>query len=235
MGKISLKRIFVYLLGIFIMAVGVSISINSGLGITPMSSFPYVLSEITGLSMTLCMTLAFSLYVTLQFILLGRESKPSILLQLLVALIFGFFTDTAGVFLKSFVFDNFIARIGLSLLGTIVLSLGLTMYMPMDLPVLPPEGLSATLDYKVEKIEFHHCKTLVDLASVLISVVLSLSFLGRLEAIGIGTIIGAVLVGQLIPVLKNVSAPIVDWALGDHEDVDDVDYTEKIMDDDIIK
>lgn len=202
----------VYILGIFVMALGVSLSINSGLGITPMSSFPYVLSKITGLNMTSCMTIAFSLYVLLQFLILGKKSRPSILIQLIVAFIFGFFTDFTGSLLKNIVFEPTYLRIALSLLGTAVLSLGLTMYIPMNLPPLPPEGLSSALDYKIKNLKFHQCKTAVDIGSVILSISLSLAFLNRLEGIGIGTIIAAVLVGQLMPVLKKITEPVVNWA-----------------------
>lgn len=212
MKNVLVRRVLVYLFGIFVMAIGVTLSINSGLGITPMSSFPYVLSQITGLNMTVCMTIAFSLYVILQFVILGKKSSPSILIQLIVAFIFGFFTDFTGNILKFVVFEPIYLRIALSLIGTAILSLGLTMYIPMNLPPLPPEGLSTALDYKFTNAKFHHCKTGVDIASVVISISLSLIFLNRLVGIGMGTLIAAVLVGQLMPLLKNITEPIVNWA-----------------------
>ena len=43
---IVIKRILAYCLGLFIMALGVSLSVLSDLGVSPMSSIPYVLSQI---------------------------------------------------------------------------------------------------------------------------------------------------------------------------------------------
>ena len=41
-------RIVVYIIGLFFLALGVAFSINSGLGVSPVNSLPYVISLITG-------------------------------------------------------------------------------------------------------------------------------------------------------------------------------------------
>ena len=41
-----LKRLLLYAVGLFIMAVGVSFSVLSGLGVSPIDTIPYVTSEI---------------------------------------------------------------------------------------------------------------------------------------------------------------------------------------------
>ena len=46
-----LRRGGIYLLGLFVMALGVSISKASDLGVSPVNSIPSVVSEITGVDM----------------------------------------------------------------------------------------------------------------------------------------------------------------------------------------
>ena len=73
-----LKRVLVYCGGLFIMALGVSFSGAADLGMSPVNSIPYVLSEIfTALSMGTWIIIIFSLYILIQFIILGRDVQPA--------------------------------------------------------------------------------------------------------------------------------------------------------------
>ena len=44
-------RLVVYLIGLFIMTLGISMSVKSNLGVSPVSSIPYTITCITGLEM----------------------------------------------------------------------------------------------------------------------------------------------------------------------------------------
>ena len=65
-----LYRILLYIAGLFLIALGSCISINSGLGISPVSSLPYVISLIAGLPLSGCVIAIYSLYVLLQIVIL---------------------------------------------------------------------------------------------------------------------------------------------------------------------
>ena len=94
------KRILCYCAGLFLMAMGVSFSGKADLGMSPVNSIPYVLSEIyTGLSMGTWIIIIFSLYIAIQFLLLGKNFQPWRILQLICTTLFGYFTD----------FTNFLA------------------------------------------------------------------------------------------------------------------------------
>ena len=78
------KRILIYCAGLFIMAMGVSFSGTANLGMSPVNSIPYVLSEIfTTLSMGNWIIIIFSLYIVLQFVLQGKNFQPWRILQLI--------------------------------------------------------------------------------------------------------------------------------------------------------
>ena len=95
-----LKKVLVYCAGLFIMAMGVSFSGTADLGMSPVNSIPYVLSEIfTFLSMGTWIIVIFSLYILIQFLILGRDLQPARVLQLICTTLFGYFTD----------FTNFLA------------------------------------------------------------------------------------------------------------------------------
>ncbi len=88
------KRIVVYCAGLFIMALGVSLSVLSNLGVSPMSSIPYVMSQIVpSISMGSFTTGLFCCYVAIQAVLLDSKFHPVRLLQILGSFLFGWFVD----------------------------------------------------------------------------------------------------------------------------------------------
>ncbi|MCC8097111.1 MAG: DUF6198 family protein [Eubacterium sp.] len=89
------KRYLFLIAGLFIMAFGVAFSIKAGLGTSPISSVPYVLSEATPLTVGNITILMHCFFILLQIIILRRKYKPVQLLQLAVAVVFGYMTDFA--------------------------------------------------------------------------------------------------------------------------------------------
>ncbi|NCB84908.1 MAG: cytidylate kinase family protein, partial [Bacteroidia bacterium] len=87
-------RIVVLLAGIFVIAFGVALSIRSDLGTTPVSSVPYVFNLIfPTISVGEFTVLLNLLFVVLQLILLRKNFKPYLLLQIPVVILFGWFID----------------------------------------------------------------------------------------------------------------------------------------------
>lgn len=75
------------------MSFGIACSIKAELGTSPVSSLPFVLSQFTPLSVGIASVLLNSTLILLQILLLRRQYDPIQLIQLPVALAFGFLTD----------------------------------------------------------------------------------------------------------------------------------------------
>ena len=90
------RRYLMLLVGLFIMSIGVAFSIKAGLGTSPVSSVPYVLSLILQ-PMTVGETtiVVNCLLVLLQVLLLRRQFQLVQLIQVPVAIAFGYLTDFA--------------------------------------------------------------------------------------------------------------------------------------------
>ena len=89
------RRLLLLCLSVVIMAFGIAFSIKAALGTSPISSLPYVSSEITGLSVgatTIIMNLGF---VLIQIGILRRDYDPFQILQLGVAVLLGISIDAA--------------------------------------------------------------------------------------------------------------------------------------------
>lgn len=75
-------RLVVYLIGLFIMTLGISMSVKSNLGVSPVSSIPYTITCITGLEMGKATILFHIVLVALQFVILRGAFQIKNLLRL---------------------------------------------------------------------------------------------------------------------------------------------------------
>lgn len=75
-------RLVVYLIGLFIMTLGISMSVKSNLGVSPVSSIPYTITCITGLEMGKATILFHIVLVALQFVILRGALQIKSLLRL---------------------------------------------------------------------------------------------------------------------------------------------------------
>lgn len=89
----KLKRYLIFLVGLFVNSLGVSLITKANLGTSPISSIPYVLS--LNFPFTLGnFTIFFSIFlIALQLIILRRNFKLEHILQIPVSIIFGYFID----------------------------------------------------------------------------------------------------------------------------------------------
>lgn len=89
----KVKRYLVFLVGLFVNSLGVSLITRADLGTSPISSIPYVLS--LNFPLTLGeFTIAFSLLlIALQLLILRKNFKLEHWLQIPISVAFGYFID----------------------------------------------------------------------------------------------------------------------------------------------
>ena len=89
----KLKRYVIFLIGLFVNSLGVSLITKASLGTSPISSIPYVLS----LSFPFTLgnfTIFFSVFlILLQLLILRKNFKLEHVLQIPVSIVFGYFID----------------------------------------------------------------------------------------------------------------------------------------------
>ncbi|MCL2006480.1 MAG: DUF6198 family protein [Treponema sp.] len=198
-------RLFFYALGLMFIAFGTAISINSDLGVTPVGSLPYVVSQVSGIDLGVCVTLVLSSYILIQIFILRKEFKWINITQILFSTMFGFFVDFARIVVGDFVIPGYPGRLLMIAIATILVAIGVVIYANTKLVNMPPEGLANALVQKFPKRAFYQMKIVVDSTGVLIAIAISLLVFGRLYGVREGTIISAILVGQVI---KFIQKPI---------------------------
>ena len=214
-NKISRNRLLAYIVGLLVLTLGISASVKSDLGCSPVSSIPYTMTVLTGLEMGRATILWQSILVLLQLVLLRREFKAWMLVQLLGGFTFGYFT-TFSNWIFSFLPDaqNLLARAGLSLLGIVLMGFGVWMYSTASLINLPSEGMVLVIAKKL-KIAFPKAKICFDVFSVGSSAIACLIVIGALGSVGAGTIAGAVGVGTMVGVYSRLLGKWLDAFLAD--------------------
>jgi len=204
-----IKRIILYIFGLLVMGFGVAFSVNSDLGVTPVSSLPYVLSLMGGVSMGVVVVITNLVFILLQFVLLGRDFKLIELTQIIFSFIFGYFVDFAMMILGDFVFPAYLGQLAMMVVGTLLLTTGIVLYMKAKLVNLPPEGLAAAIATKLPGGKFHTAKVGMDSGLVVIALALSFWFLGGIYGVREGTVFAAVFIGKLIPVIGKIVDPVL--------------------------
>lgn len=201
-------RIGFYVLGLFIIALGVAFSLNSNLGISPVNSLPYVVSQVTGVAMGTWVIIIFCGYILLQILILRREFKLINLTQIIFSTIFGFFVDFARMLLGDFSLPHYWGQLIMLAVSILLVAIGVFLYISVDIVPMPMEGLSLAIAQKTN-IPFPKMKIIVDCTVVGISIIISLLFFRRLEGIREGTVATAVFAGTIIGALKKLLGPAI--------------------------
>lgn len=188
-------RIPMYFVGLFIMTIGIALSVKSNLGVSPVSSIPYTMTCVWGIEMGKATIIFHAALVLIQILILRKRFKPINLLQVVVGIVFGYFTtfcNYLATFLPST--DNIAMRIVLMLVSTVFIAVGIFFYLPANLIPLAGEGVMLAVS-DVTKIEFSKVKMGFDCSMVIISVITCLICIHSLGSVGAGTVIAAFLVG----------------------------------------
>ena len=188
------KRYLIFLVGLFVNSLGVSLITKANLGTSPISSIPYVLS--LNFPFTLGnFTIFFSIFlIVLQLIILRKNFKLEHILQIPVSIIFGYFIDLTMILFSWVNPEAYIMKIVYLLIGCLILGVGVYMEVLADVVMLPGESFVRAI-VLTWKTNFGTTKICFDVSMSVIAAVLSFVFAGRLAGVREGTVIAALLVG----------------------------------------
>lgn len=203
-----------YFIGLFVMTIGIALSVKSNLGVSPVSSIPYTMTCVWGIEMGKATILFHIVLVLIQILLLRKKFKPVQLLQVVIGVVFGYFTTFCN-YMVSFLPtpENLGIRIIMVLASTVFVAFGIFLYLPADLIPLAGEGCMQAVS-SVTHIEFSKVKIGFDCTMVLVSAITCLTVLHNLGSVGTGTIIAAILVGTLVGIINRAFGKQHDMLLG---------------------
>lgn len=176
---------------------GVLCFVRSQLGVSPVVSVPYVLSQFLPLTQGQAVMIVFSFLVLLQWSILGRAFRLVTFLQPIAAILFGYLNDLAYLLFPIATPQTYLGRLSLLGLGLLLFAIGISIYMKAGLFLLLVEGIqqAIVLSYNIP---FSVVKTMFDLSMVGVSALLGFIFMGQIVGIREGTLLARILVGPLI-------------------------------------
>jgi len=196
-----IRRIVLYLTGVMLLAVGVTMGTSSGLGIASMSSFPYAISRAMGLRFAQVTVFYYCFLVALQLLMWGRHWKKRDLLQLPFSVVFSALMDVVD---RNFsvhydaLWQNLLLQAG----SIVLLGIGVALTVGMQIAPNPTDGLVYNLSQRFQK-PLGLMKNLADTTSVALACVLDLIFEGRLVSVGLGTVLAMIFIGRVVALFNH--------------------------------
>ncbi len=237
MEKSKICRVIFYLAGLLLLALGITLNTKTGLGVSPIISVAFSVSEILHANFGDIPFLWYTVFVLAEILLHTAMSKRSEgsgkfrvmdlkrtivadALQLPLCLVFTRFmnlfsavvpeleTDCAGTFAGSFA-----GRILLLVLAIILTGVGAVWSLDMRLVPNPGDGIVQALgDFFGRDVGF--VKNCFDGFNISLTVGVSLIFAGRVIGIGIGTVLAVIGVGRVMALFNYLFLQKVNRAAG---------------------
>lgn len=188
-----------FLIGLFIAAMGVAFSAKSGLGTSPVASVPYSVSLVnTSLTFGNWLNVLSVIQISVQVLILRKKCKPlEILIQTILAFVYGYLTDFSCYLIRGIAVNTYIMQIIYMLLGCVILALGIWIQLMGGVAMLPGEAMNRAIAQVTGK-KYENIKIFFDILYIVIASIICLVFLGKLQGVREGSIIAAVLVGSII-------------------------------------
>lgn len=223
-------RILFYLLGLVILALGLTLNTKAGLGVSAIISVSYSISEVSGISFGNTTLGLYTVFIILEIILHSirdrryekngdsalehakrRDRKLVILmdiLQLPLSIVFTRFLNVFSSFLPDF--SQFgtpgavqmAVRFTVLILAIILTGIGAAMSLNMRIIPNPGDGIVQAVADCIRK-DVGFTKNCVDVVNILISTSIGLIFVGHLAGVGIGTVFAVIGVGRAIAVFNH--------------------------------
>lgn len=212
-----MRRYTSFIVILFVIAFGTSLSIRANLGSSPISAPPYILSLVPGMKFTMGQLTIFMhvFFILIQLLLLRKDFEKRQFTQILVSFLFGFYTDLT-MWMTGFLqvpFDinpmlGYPLRFVELLAGGAILAFGISCEVRCDSLMLAGEGLPLAISKFLKK-DFGKVKMCSDTSLVAIGTVFMLIFFGgwSWKMVGVGTLVSMFYVGFMV----RMFSPHISW------------------------
>ncbi len=203
--KQIVKSYALFLIGLFIAAMGVALSAKAGLGTSPVASVPYSVSLLNHtLTFGWWLNIWSVLQILVQVALLRKKCKPiEIIIQTVLAFVYGYLTDFSCILISGIQANSYVIQFGLMILSCFVLGLGIWIQFKGGVAMLPGEAMNRAISEVTGK-RYENIKILFDVLYIIASAVIGLIFIGKLEGVREGSIISALIIGNIIKLYNHL-------------------------------
>lgn len=199
------KRYVLFLIGLFIASMGVAFSTKAGLGTSPVASVPYSVSLISGLfTFGGWLNLWSVIQITTQVLILkGKVNYVEIAIQTVLAFVYGYLTNFSCWIIKGLQVNSYASQLIYLAVSCFVLGLGLWIQFKGGVAMLPGEAMNRAISQVTGK-KYENVKIFFDILYIVMAVIICLIFIGRLEGVREGSIIAAIVIGNIIKMYNKL-------------------------------
>jgi uncharacterized membrane protein YczE len=209
-----MKRFALYMVGMVILALGISLNAKTSLGVSPIISTAYCVSTITGYNLGNMTFVLYLFFVCVEILIhLARKLKREAAvdcLQIIVSLIFTRFLNVFEMLIPNLGAEemqgtfagSLVGRLFFLILAIICTGVGAALSLNMRIVPNPGDGIVQTIADAVRK-DNGFVKNCVDIICVIVTCATGLIFSGKIIGIGIGTLMAMIGVGRVIAVFNK--------------------------------
>lgn len=199
----TLKNYSFLFISIFIVGTSITLITNAGLGATAVTSLPYVISQLWGVSFGFMTGVFNVLWVILQMTIQRRNFPKVQILQFGVAFVLGFSVDLSNYLLGFIQPQTYFSQFLMLVIGCLIMGFGIFVQLEAKAVYNPAEGIVAVIAENT-KYPFGTIKTLFDSTLVILSILLGLIVAGQVTGIREGTIISAIIIGPFTGMFQKL-------------------------------
>lgn len=199
-------RYAVFIMGLYFLTLGVVLIIRSSLGTSPISSFSYVLSLNTPLTLGMATFILNMLLIAGQFWFLRgigtRRDYMEIMMQIPFSLLFSAFLDINMYLFRGMTPESYAGALAFLAVGCLIQAFGVVLEIKPNVVAMSGEGFVKYAARRFGK-DFGRVKVMVDVGLVLLAVVTSLAMTHSIIGVREGTLVAALGVGLLVSFINT--------------------------------
>ncbi len=203
--KINQKicRAIYYILGLTILALGLTLNAKTGLGVSPITSLPYTVAEILQINFGNTVFLSYLIFIAIELALTKQPSERIlIILQIPLSIVFTRVMNLFGGLFTLYV-ETLWQRMLLLLCAIFCTGVGAALTMNMRLVPNPGDGVVQSIS-EFSGQEVGLVKNCVDLINVLCAFLLGCLAGNPLLGVGLGTVIGVFGIGRIVALFNKL-------------------------------
>lgn len=230
MKKALIYRIVFYLLGLLVLALGLTLNTKAGLGVSPIISVSFSVAEIWDFNFGNTMLVLYALFVVVEMALhlmqyrrfrsddIAHAKQANLRLTLLLdvlqfplSLVFTRFLNLFSGWIPTLETDyagsflgSFPGRFLFLCLAIVLTGVGAAASLDMRLVPNPGDGIVQAIADTVGK-SVGFTKNCFDLCNITITIGISMVFADRLTGVGVGTVVAVIGVGRVIALFNRVA------------------------------
>ena len=229
-GRLLIRWVL-YLAGMVILAIGLTLNTKTGLGVSAILSVSFAVSEIWTLNFGNITLVLYALFVVIQMLVhgfcpktrAGRKLGTVLLLDALqfplslgftrvINLVSALVPVLSEAYTGRFM-GSFVGRVLFLLLAVVLTGIGAAMTLNMRIVPNPADGIVQTLaEATGKKVGF--TKNWFDLLNVCANLILGFVFAGGIVGVGLGTVVAALGTGRVIALVNRICGSQMKTAAG---------------------